>query len=671
MLDSDLFARGMFWLKRKDFEVALKSLLQCYHRGYRKEEITKIILENCYAPHRNQFEQNYLRNIALLRNYPYIYNHEYPNFNELHYKFIPCPPYRYIVYDQKSEAFISDFDLNQQLDLSDCGPNDVIMIKNEFRLNNILAGEEKTRDPAPYLWAKIPLFLYYQDFEEFVEYLQIYDLSTPLETERPVFLFGKSELEQYYSEPQALFPKQILNVANEPNDDIVKYFMEKLAAIEMEARELEVMVGSYYSNLSNQELLTAIRSGKPRILFSCSRFTTAMQYYIRDCSLACDQLGIPNQILMEKTNHHRLSLYAWLRVINDFKPHIIFKIDHFRWELPFLPANIIHICWVQDILSNIASRESAARIGRLDFILNAFVSNVQFFLDFDYPPQAIIEAPVVANPHIYKKYTLTPEEKERYDADICAFSNTGNPQKGLEYLLMLINTSAIYEVVEKVFNLAYQDMYESFYHERIFYSLDEYRRFLLKYLAEFGVSIPDETVNIIAMQWRQEIGYRILRSIPLEWLHEKGYAMKLWGNEWTDHPLLADYAQGVAANGETLSRIINACKIVIGTNPGMTTHPRVGETMLSNSLYLAYRIPQENDWANIRRYLQEDKDIVFAYNRDDLYRKVDYYLENKLERRKMIRRARSKILKTLTYEKLINRILQEIAFKLEESGDGV
>ncbi|MEA1961527.1 MAG: glycosyltransferase [Bacillota bacterium] len=664
--DEELFASGLFWLDRKDYEVALDALVECHLRGYRKQEIEKIILEDYYIPYKNQLEKNYFKNVDLLRNYPYIYSQDYPDFNDLCYQFIPCSASRFIIYDRKKSAFISDFDLKSELNLDQCKANSLIMIKNEFRLGNILDCLEKTRDPNPFLWMKIPQYLFYSDFNEFVQYLQIFDFSTALESERLVFLFGREELKQYFSDSQALLPEWILNIWDEKKDYIVDYINNHYPWTEKCMNSLRETTYSYYASVSRHDLRESIQSGKPRILFVTSRFTTALQYFIRDCACACDRLCIPNQVLIETSNLHRISLCTWFKTLNDFKPDIIFAIDHFRWESAFLPANIVFISWVQDVLPHIASHESGARIGSLDFVLNAFVTNIDFLLDYSYPREAIIEAPVVANQHIYKSYSLNQEEKDLYSVDICAFSNAGNPQKGLHNFLNLISFSPRYDELKLVFKIAYREMYKSFYQEKIFYSLEDYRRFLFEHLKAYGLSIPEENLSTLAREWRQQVGYRILRSVPLEWLHEKGYDMKIWGSEWTDHALLADYAQGVAENGETLSRIINACKIVIGTNPGMTTHPRVCESILSNTFYLAYRIPEENDWANIRRYLMEDKEIVFAYSREDLYNKVDYYLENEEERRRIISSARKKITENLTYEVLISRVIKEIALKLEE-----
>jgi len=660
----DLFASAMFWLERQNHEAALEALLECYQLDYRKAEAEKTILEKCYMPYHEQQKSCYMQNVAALRSYPNIYGHDYPEFDKLRYHFIPYTAAELVLYDREKGHF-SSFDLQIQLDSSQCEINKVYMIKDEFRLSSIMSCESKSRDPQPYLWAKIPLLLYYTNFNDFVQFLQIADFRPLLSSERVVFLFGQQELKQYYAEPQALYPEMLLNIKDGESDELVQFIMQQCKHLQEEISELQDRINSYYSSISRRDILKSIQAGKPRILFYTSRFTTALQYYIRDCALACDVLDIPNQVLMEKSDLHRVTLPAWLRMLNDFKPHIIFSIDHFRWGMPYLPDNNVFITWVQDILPHIASQESARKIGELDFILNAFVSNPDFLLDYGYPQAAMIDGPVVANPHIYQTYTLTEEELQRYGTNICAFSNTGNPQKGLEYFLEQIRSSPAYTQLEPVFKKAYREMYEAFYREEIIYTLDDYRDFLSDYLEAYGVSFSAGNNDELVQIWRQEIGYRILRSVPLEWLHEKGYDLKLWGKEWLEHPILADCAQGVAPNGENLSRIINACKIVIGTNPGISTHPRVFESLLSGSFYLAYRIPAENDWADIRQYLQEDQEIIFAYSREDLYKKVDYYLAHAEERRQVIEQASKKIKAGLTYEALLERVFQEIVSQLE------
>lgn len=659
----DLFQRGMFWLERQDNEFAVESLLECYRAGINKQEIESIILKDLYFPYQDQYKKNYTHNIELLREYPHIYRSDYPDFDKLNYQFVCCSDTHFVIYDRSKNNFTFDFDLNIKQDLRACTNNEVALLVDEFRIGNMLACEEKTRNPQPYLWSRNPLYLYYRDFNDFVECLQLYNLEPLLASERIVFLFGMDELKQYCSDFQAVLPERLLNV-QQNDDEVVKYFLSHNDHMREERIRLLRGIDDYYNNLDRGKLLENIQGGKPRILFITTRFSTALQYSTRDCALACEQLGISTHILIEKSNLHLHSDLSYFEVLHDFKPDIIFQIDHFRWERPQTPDNLVFVTWVQDPLPNVTSRESAARLKSLDFILNTYVTNIHFLLDYGYNQRAIIEGPIGANPYIYKNYSLSETEKEQYRSDICVFSNAGNPELGLNDVIQLIEGSPIAETLAKVFKSAYRDMYGAFYNGEIFYSLNDNIKFIKKYFDENLISAPQESIARIAEQWREQVAFRILRSVPLEWLHEKGYDIKLWGKEWTDHPVLSRYAQGVADNGETLSRIINASKIVLGTNPNISIHPRVFETILSNSFYLGYAIPEKQDWANIRKYLEEDEDIVFAYSREDLYKKIDYYLENEEARVKIFSNAQKKIMEHLTYEALMTRMLKELTDKL-------
>jgi len=659
-----IFKKGMFLLTQRIYKPALETFVKCHQLNYRTEEIEKIIMINYYEPQKEQFKENYVKNVKLLMNYQFIKRKKYPDFSQLKYYFIPYSESKFIIYDKNTAEFKSDFDLNQELNLNAWNVNDVILLNNEYKTTSISACEKKTRDPRPFLWMKVPQYLYYEDFDTFVEYLQVVDYTKALQSERLVFLFGRDEVDEWFSDPQAMLPGGVGNVQDRNADivQVISHFYSKKATSILALQE---EVNTYYDSLSRQELLKNIENGKPRILFITSRFTTALQYSIRDCILACDNLGIPSRLLIEKSDIHRNSSSAYLMQITEFKPDIIFTIDHFRWEFPFLPENVVFVNWVQDILPNITSKESASKLKDMDFILNAMITNVEFFLELGYPEEIIIEAPVVANPGKYKMYILNEQEKKEYTSDICAFSNTGNVLVGVNKLLDSIRGLPEHNELGEIFKVAYKEMYKMFYNEKMFYSVEQYEEFISGWFKEYGLSIKKEYLHIIAQQWKKEIGDRILRSVPLEWLHEKGYNMKIWGREWVDHPVLGTYAQGVAKNGEVLSKIINASKIVLGTNPNVTGHPRVFESILSNSFYLGCNVSEKHDWVNIRKYLIEDKEIVFFYNRADLYKKIDYYLENADKRSEIVSGAKKKILAKLNYEALMTRVIREIAQRMK------
>jgi len=666
ILNADMFEKGLFWIARKNHEFALDALLVCHRNGFRAKEIEDIIRNNCYRPWRSQHEENYRNNIELLRNYPHISLMDYPGFNQLDYEFIPYSSSNFIVFDRKKGEYTSNFDSTINLDFSELSIDETCFFIDEFRTDNIVKCEEITRDPAPYLWSKVPLFLYYNDQKDFIEFLQLIDLKPILEPERAVFLFGMAELKQHFQDLQAMLPSRLFNV--QPNDEILEFFHEHHQYIKLELDRINQSLDAYYGPLGKKEILANLQNRKPRILFHTCLFTTALQYFVRDCVVACDNLGIPNKVLIEKSNIHRVSNPVLVTAIDEFKPDIVFLIDHFRTEFT-VPDNVIYVSWIQDLINVVTAPETPASIGPLDFILNAFISDRRILLDLGYPNESIIEGSLSANPNIYKKYDIDREEERRYSSDICLFSNAGNPETGLKTFLEYVADSPIYPALEKLSKEAYREMYEAFYNEQIIYSQKDFKAFLARCFEINNITANDTALNYLADRWRDEVGFRILRSIPIEWLHERGYNMKIWGSEWLDHPLLHKYAQGVAANGETLSRIINCSKIVLGTNPAATLHPRVFETIMSDSFYIAYGVPEEDDVVNIRPFLKEDQEIVFAHSREDLYQKIDYYLENETARQKIVRAGKEKIMASLTYEVMMTRLLDEIKQKLQERGD--
>lgn len=60
-----------------------------------------------------------------------------------------------------------------------------------------------------------------------------------------------------------------------------------------------------------------------------------------------------------------------------------------------------------------------------------------------------------------------------------------------------------------------------------------------------------------------------------------------------------------------------------------------------------------------------DSDVVMLYNKEDFIQKIHYYLEYEEERQEMIRRGRKAALEKMTFDKLMERTLDEVAKRLE------
>jgi len=659
------FGIGMILLSRKIYPAALEMFIQSYKLKHKTKDVMDMVNENYYNIYENKYRQRYEDNVNALINYKYILNREFPKFTELKLIFLPYQDFKYIIFDKCAQDFIAEYDIKKRpSDINICKVREILIIKDEITENNILEYLEKTRDPEPYLWAKLPLYLYYEDFGEFAQFLQVIDLTKVLESQRVVFLFGEDDVKNWFDNPQAILPQRLI-ATGQVKEDIKNYIFGLYKKREITFSLCSNEVNSYYDKLSIEKVLNRLREKNARILFITSRFSTAVQYFIRDCILACEKLGIPCKLAIEDSDIHRLDTYSEVLLLEKFKPDIIFIIDHFRWEYSWIPQNVLFITWIQDPLPHIMSKDSAAKIKEKDFILNLFYSGKEFN-DLGYPENKLIDTPIPVNTDIYKSYVLTDKERAIYETDICAFSNGGNPLKGLDNFLKQFNSLPNFNMIKKPFESAFKEIYEMALKGKFLYTPEQYAEVLKKWLYMFNINIDNKIFRNIASSFRNEIGFRILRSVPLEWLHAKGYNMKIWGGEWLDHQVLKIHAQGVAENGEVLSRIINASKIVIGTNPGLTTHPRVFETMLSDSFYLGVNIPEEYDWANIRRFMVEDEEIVFFYNREDLYKKVDYYLNHEDERKRIIENGKKKILEKLTFEAMMKNMLKEIGERLEK-----
>lgn len=660
-----LFEMGAFLFSHEIYEEALGALIKCHNLKYKTDEIEQMIMSAYYEPNINEFRDNYEKNTSALLKYDHIYRKEYPEFSKLSYRFIPYSETKFAVFNVNTSQFIHTIDLGlKRYNIDKYKANDVLIIKNEISHFIIEECLNITKDPETFLWTKIPMYLYYDEFNEFVEFLQICDLSKALDTQRVVFLFGTSEVERWFDHPQSIIPSQLLNVSGE-SDDLFNQIGGVFDNRDNKYKDIKKEVESYYQELETSYFIKKFTEGNPRILFVTTRFSTAIQYFTRDCMVACESLGILNALGIEVSDIHRSNAFDWMVLLRDFKPDAIFIIDHFRWEYPYIPKNVIFMSWVHDMLPHIMSPKSALKIKDKDFVLN-LLSTSKEFLKLGYPKDQVIDTPIPVNSNIYKTYVMSGDEIEKYEADICVISNPGSPLLGLDFILSQFRNETYYSQFEKALKGAYEECYSLIYNEKPLYDYDQHRSILTNWLEKFSICINERVMEQLTDAFRQKVIWSIYRSVPIEWLGERGYKIKLWGKQWVEHPELKRYAQGVAENGETLSRILNASKILIGTNPAITTHPRVFEAIMSNCFYLGLNIPPEYDVCDIRKFMELNKEVVLFESREDLIKKVDFYLNNEEERLKIIDNGKKKILSTLTYEKMMQNVISEVARRLEQ-----
>ena len=116
---------------------------------------------------------------------------------------------------------------------------------------------------------------------------------------------------------------------------------------------------------------------RPRVLLLTTRFSSVLQYSTRDAAEGFRQIGWDARVVIEPTPAHRLYRPAIRRALDEFKPDLVFQIDHLRHEHGDLfPPNLPFACWVQDHLPNLTSDAAGAAVGPRDFVLVGHADDV-------------------------------------------------------------------------------------------------------------------------------------------------------------------------------------------------------------------------------------------------------------------------------------------------------
>lgn len=159
------------------------------------------------------------------------------------------------------------------------------------------------------------------------------------------------------------------------------------------------------------------------------------------------------------------------------------------------------------------------------------------------------------------------------------------------------------------------------------------------------------------------------RRIAFRGLSEKNF--KIWGSDWEDEKYLQNNIQrnGQRISAEESVKIYNATKININLHSSIHTDKLVSEGDFVNPRTFELAAIGAFQLVDERKLMNDlfAKDELATFNSvQDLYSKIDYFLENENERIKYILKSRERILKEHTYEK---RMEQLISFMVERFGN--
>ena len=618
------------------------------------DTLYELILEAYYAQNEKALRENYLNNLRYLE--------EYPHFRGIKAEGIVLLPIW-----QDDELVVCADNINKCFSIyvryrkeNVGGKDKAVMTVNELWIEDLWKIEESFRMSSPFLDMNLPVYAVY-DNKYWQLFICLYNIKDLLDKNRIVFLVGEQSVYEYFRGVMICFPKiEYFNGFH----DVFRPILEQ----EVERREREALEDGRYVKRYYEEhrdgIIVNIKSGKPRILFYTSHFTTVLKYHTRDCMQAASRLGCEIQLLIEPDGIHRVSIRDIIQYIKRFKPDIIFSIDHFRFEHLVIPKEIVWVTWIQDSLPRIMSKETPLKLIATDFIMNHFIT-WEKFKEIGYPKDRLIDAAIPADSHIYRPLSLDKDEIEKYACDICFVCHASDVDAYIAGLLAEVSEEFKEEIC-----VIYKG-YQAYVYEtgNVFYSEEEFEEYVKGILCfHYDSTLIQEIINYLASDMFNNFNQRVYRQVLVDWILDAGFTnLKLWGNGWATEEKYKKYAMGSAENGEMLSKIYQVSKIVVGNNILTTSAARAWETMLSGGFYISNYIPEDKDAVDIRKIIEVGKDVVMFYNREDLIGKLHYYLTHEEERKIMIGRGRNAALKTMTFDILMKRALGEIEKRLEKN----
>jgi hypothetical protein len=409
-----------------------------------------------------------------------------------------------------------------------------------------------------------------------------------------------------------------------------------------------------------------------RILGLSSRFTTMLQYSMRDIGDALRSLGYQFHMHLECANHRCTTTLSVRKCIESFDPALIVLINHLRYKDPRIFCDRPILTWIQDPMDNLLCAKAGASIGPRDFVCGYYRDRC--ISEFGYPAEQFLDNwffPV--STRMFHDEPPTDDQMARYAADIVYVGHChGSPrtvcqqaQRQYPHLHALIAG-----VVDQMLQLHRSGAHVP--------GLDG-ETLIQPLAATLGVSVPRDQADAIASWVAMRVFDMAFRHETLEWVARwatrTGRRFRIYGKGWDTHPLFSRWACGPLAHGEEL-RVASCCATLsLQTIHTGFAHQRTYEALASGSLVLARWTPWTYGGVNRAGYLDRrasgapsqgvatlfpDLDPVTFHTEREFGERADHYLADAPARAEMLQRLRSTVIERFSYQSVMPSILDRI-----------
>lgn len=363
-------------------------------------------------------------------------------------------------------------------------------------------------------------------------------------------------------------------------------------------------VAKYYDQLDPARLAKIFGGGAgrpPRVLLLTTRFSTVLQYSTRDTAAAFERLGWEARVLIEPTPFHRVLRSGIAAALAEFKPDLVFQIDHLRQEHNGLfPERLAFACWIQDHLPHLASREVGARVGVNDFVLTDAIDTYE--AKFAYPRRQCIPLPkLTVEPNL-----ILAAEGGR-GGDIVFVSNASRPADVMEAeaLRLYGQTPETRELISD----CCRRITATYGRGESLPTYSDVCGVLRGALAGLRMSLAADGFDALARWLTHPFNDALYRQQALRWAaavaRREGLTLALYGKGWEANPEFAPFARGPVEYGEGLGDVTRRSRINLQVVPYLCLHQRLLDGLMAGGFFLVRSHPADVAPAALLRLLDE------------------------------------------------------------------
>jgi hypothetical protein len=403
-------------------------------------------------------------------------------------------------------------------------------------------------------------------------------------------------------------PARVAPIRAEPTVDLRQEIYDGIDEIEkrLAAKELErrAEVTAYYESLPDDELVNVLGPNprrKPRMLMLTSQFSSVLQYSTNDSADAMRQLGWDVEICTERDLFHSMSPQAVLASIASFKPDAIFHIDHLRYEMAdIFPANLPHICWIQDHLTNLANDFAGKSVTDRDFVLTG--ATYRYVSRYGYPRRQCVDMAKSSRPPVLPAQWKCDRE------DVFYVSHWSSKAEPVVAEMCQRTRELAGPLAERAMYDCCAEMVATYARGESFPTMQRVRALIWSVFDRLDYLKTPETEHFFVDALFLRLNNILYRQQALTWTaeiaEELGLKFGIYGRDWDKHPTLGKYARGVVEYGPDLEELTRESKILLQLEPyACYTHQRMLDALLAGGFTLVREHPLNTIPIQVRQFL--------------------------------------------------------------------